>query len=87
MQNLKNPQFFIMLLQLDISSVGETTVWEFSGQENYFPVYHHFLWPSPHCLTLVLFSLEDSPSIQVQQVCFWLNFLLARQPADLPSCK
>jgi hypothetical protein len=72
---------------MDISSVGDTTVWEFSGQENYFPIYHHFLWPSPHSLTLVLFSLEDPPSIQVQQVCFWLNFLLARQPADLPSCK
>ncbi|EFA08636.2 death-associated protein kinase 1 isoform X2 [Tribolium castaneum] len=75
----------ISVQNMDISNVGETTVWEFSGQENYFPIYHHFLWPSPHSLTLVLFSLEDSPSIQVQQVCFWLNFLLARQPADLPS--
>ncbi|XP_068914792.1 death-associated protein kinase 1-like isoform X2 [Tenebrio molitor] len=75
----------IHVQNMDISSVGDTTVWEFSGQENYFPIYHHFLWPSPHSLTLVLFSLEDPPSIQVQQVCFWLNFLLARQPADLPS--
>ncbi|XP_044252552.1 death-associated protein kinase 1-like isoform X2 [Tribolium madens] len=75
----------IHVQNLDISNVGETTVWEFSGQENYFPIYHHFLWPSSHSLTLVLFSLEDSPSIQVQQVCFWINFLLARQPADLPS--
>ncbi|RZC35529.1 Ankyrin repeat domain containing protein [Asbolus verrucosus] len=75
----------IHVQNMDISSVGDTTVWEFSGQENYFPIYHHFLWPSPHSLTLILFSLEEPPSIQVQQVCFWLNFLLARQPADLPS--
>lgn len=72
---------------MDISNVGETTIWEFSGQENYFFLYHHFLYPSSHSLTLILFSLEDSPSIQVQQVCFWINFLLARQRADLPFCK
>lgn len=71
---------------MDISNVGDVTIWEFSGQESYFPIYHHFLWPSPYILTLILFNLEDSPSIQVQQVCFWLNFLLARQPANLPSC-
>lgn len=69
-----------------ISNVGELTVYEFSGQESYFSVYHHFLWPSPYSLTAILFSLEDPPSTQVQQVCFWLNFLLARQSADLPTC-
>ncbi|KAJ8953553.1 hypothetical protein NQ318_002973 [Aromia moschata] len=55
------------------------------GRRVFFPIYHHFLWPSPYTITAVLFSLDDSPSTQVQQVCYWLNFVLARQPADLPS--
>lgn len=76
----------IVYFQMDISSVGDVTVWEFSGQENYFPVYHHFLRPSPYAITAILFSLEDAPSVQVQQACFWLNFLLARQKADSFSC-
>lgn len=72
---------------MDISSVGEMNVWEFSGHESYFPTFHNFLWPSSHTLTAVLFSLEDSPAVQVQQACFWLNFILARQQADLPTCE
>ncbi|KAK9888304.1 hypothetical protein WA026_000566 [Henosepilachna vigintioctopunctata] len=75
----------IQVRTLDISGVNEVSVWDFSGQENYFPLYHHFLLPNPHCLTAVLFSLDDPPSVQVQQVSFWLNFLMARQPADCPS--
>ncbi|KRT78934.1 Ankyrin repeat-containing protein, partial [Oryctes borbonicus] len=75
----------IHMQNMDVSNVGEVSIWEFSGQENYFPTYHHFLWPSPYTLTAILFNLEDSPAVQVQQVCFWLNFLMARQPADLPT--
>ncbi|KAJ8929568.1 hypothetical protein NQ314_017732 [Rhamnusium bicolor] len=77
----------IHVQNMDISGVGDITIWEFSGQENYFPIYHHFLWPSPYTVTAILFSLDDSPSTQVQQVCYWLNFLLARQAADLPSAE
>lgn len=71
--------------QVDVSNVGEITLWEFSGQESYFTTYHHFIWLSPYNLTAILFSLEDSPSVQIQQICFWINFLLARLPADLPT--
>ncbi|XP_076253957.1 death-associated protein kinase dapk-1-like [Rhynchophorus ferrugineus] len=76
----------IHVQNLDISNVGDISVWDFSGQESYFPVYHHFLKPSPYSITAILFNLDDSPSVQVQQVCFWINFLLARQNAELPSC-
>ncbi|XP_060523349.1 death-associated protein kinase 1-like [Cylas formicarius] len=72
---------------LDVSSVGDVIVWDFSGQECYFPVYHHFLWPSPYAITAILFSLDEPSSVQVQQVSFWLNFVLARQPAELPTCE
>ncbi|KAF5291586.1 hypothetical protein FQR65_LT01899 [Abscondita terminalis] len=75
----------IHVQNLEISNVGEVVVWEFSGQENYFSVYHHFLRPSPQTLTLVLFSLEDSPVAQVKQVCFWINFLMAREAHDWSS--
>ncbi|XP_031354372.1 death-associated protein kinase 1-like isoform X2 [Photinus pyralis] len=69
----------IHIQNLEISNVGDVVVWEFSGQENYFPTYHHFLHPSPQTLTLVLFNLEDSPVVQVQQACFWINFIMARE--------
>ncbi|XP_030750996.1 death-associated protein kinase 1-like [Sitophilus oryzae] len=72
---------------LDISNVGDISVWEFSGQESYFPVYHHFLRPTPYSVTAILFNLDDSPSVQIQQVCFWINFVLARQDAELPTCQ
>nr|XP_022900438.1 death-associated protein kinase 1-like isoform X1 [Onthophagus taurus] len=75
----------INMQNVEISNVGDVSVWDFSGQENFFPTYHHFLWPSPYTLTAILFNLEDSPAVQVQQVCFWLNFILARQPADVPT--
>ncbi|KAI4457163.1 ankyrin repeats (3 copies) [Holotrichia oblita] len=75
----------IHMQNIDVSNIGEVSVWEFSGQENYFPSYHHFLWPSPYTLTAILFNLEDSPAVQIQQICFWLNFVMARQPADLPT--
>ncbi|KAF5270741.1 hypothetical protein FQA39_LY01479 [Lamprigera yunnana] len=72
----------IHVQNLEITNVGDVVVWEFSGQENYFPVYHHFLHPSPQTLTLVVFNLEDSPMAQVKQVCFWINFLMAREAHD-----
>ncbi|XP_017770911.1 PREDICTED: death-associated protein kinase 1-like isoform X2 [Nicrophorus vespilloides] len=75
----------IHVQNVDISNVGEVTVWEFSGQENFFPVYHHFLYPNPHAITAILFNLEDTVNVQIQQVLFWLNFLMARQHSDLPS--
>ncbi|XP_066151659.1 death-associated protein kinase dapk-1-like isoform X1 [Euwallacea fornicatus] len=75
----------IHVQHMDVSSVGNIVVWDFSGQESYFPAYHHFLRPYPHAVTAILFSLDDSPSVQLQQVCFWLNFIMARQKADLPT--
>ncbi|KAL1488880.1 hypothetical protein ABEB36_014673 [Hypothenemus hampei] len=74
----------IHIQNMDVSNVGDIVVWDFSGQESYFPIYHHFLRPSAYTITAVLFSLDEPQSVQVQQVCFWLNFLLARQKADLP---
>ncbi|XP_065164741.1 death-associated protein kinase 1-like isoform X2 [Atheta coriaria] len=77
----------ISVQNVDISNVGIVTVWEFSGQENYFPTYHNFLYPNPYSMTAILFNLEEPPSVQVKQVSFWLNFLCARQQADLPTCE
>ncbi|CAH0563355.1 unnamed protein product [Brassicogethes aeneus] len=77
----------ISVQNMSISNVGDVTVYDFSGQESYFSVYHHFLWPTPYSLTAILFNLEDPPTTQVQQVCFWLNFILARESADLPTAE
>ncbi|XP_033608089.1 death-associated protein kinase dapk-1 isoform X3 [Cryptotermes secundus] len=69
--------------QVSISGVGDLTLWEFSGQDTYFFLYDHFLG-STNCLHVVVFSLEDSASVQYQQCCFWLAFLQARIPPTEP---
>ncbi|XP_069694753.1 death-associated protein kinase 1-like isoform X2 [Periplaneta americana] len=69
--------------QVSISGVGDLTLWEFSGQDTYFLLYDHFLG-STNCLHVVVFNLEDSPSVQYQQCCFWLAFLQARIPPTEP---
>ncbi|PSN41147.1 hypothetical protein C0J52_05197 [Blattella germanica] len=69
--------------QVSVSGVGDLTLWEFSGQDTYFLVYDHFIG-STNCLNVVVFNLEDSPSVQYQQCCFWLAFLQARIPPTEP---
>ncbi|XP_046994246.1 death-associated protein kinase dapk-1-like [Schistocerca americana] len=56
---------------------GDLTLWELSGQETYFLIYHHFLG-STACLHVVVYSLADPPSAQLEQCLFWLTFLQAR---------
>ncbi|RZF45516.1 hypothetical protein LSTR_LSTR005718 [Laodelphax striatellus] len=64
-------------------SVGDVTMWDFSGQDTYFGVYHHLVAPPPSLLILVV-NLSDPPSTQFRQAHFWLSFLQARIPPSEP---
>ncbi|XP_014251310.1 death-associated protein kinase 1-like isoform X2 [Cimex lectularius] len=72
-----------------ISGVGYVTLWDFSGQDTYFCFYHHMITTSAsHAVIVLVFSLNDSPTIQYKQCSFWLSFLQARIPPTEPigSC-
>ncbi|XP_067666267.1 death-associated protein kinase 1-like isoform X1 [Haliotis asinina] len=69
--------------QLNITGVGELSVWDYSGYEPYYMLYDHFLGDTS-CIHMVVFSLIDSYDEQLAQVIFWLNFLKARIPLQLP---
>ena len=47
--------------------MGEVSIWEFSGHENYFMLYDHFIGNS-NCIHVVMFSLAESLSVQMAQV-------------------
>lgn len=71
--------------QVSLPVVGDVTIWDFSGQDTYFPLYHHLVTTDGSNAILVLvFNLEDSPSVQLRQCCFWLSFLQARIPPNEP---
>ena len=52
---------------ISLGGVGEVSIWEFSGHENYFMLYDHFIGNS-NCIHVVMFSLAESLSVQITQV-------------------
>ncbi|XP_075209802.1 death-associated protein kinase 1-like [Lycorma delicatula] len=71
--------------QVSLPIVGDVTTWDFSGQDTYFPLYHHLVTTDgSNAILILVFNLEDSPSIQLRQCCFWLSFLQARIPPNEP---
>ena len=69
--------------QTTISGLGDCSIWEFSGNDNYYLLYDHFIG-NVNCIHVVLFSLTDSPAVQLQQIYFWLSFLQSRIPPVEP---
>ncbi|XP_071518371.1 death-associated protein kinase 1-like [Panulirus ornatus] len=69
--------------QVNISGVGELSLWEFSGHEAYFPVYDHFIG-NTSCVHVVVFPLNQPFDVQLQQCSFWMSFLQARIPPMEP---
>lgn len=60
-----------------MSGVGDLALWDFSGQDTYFLVHHHFLGCARSIYAVVV-NLQDTPAVQFQQASFWLSFLQAR---------
>ncbi|XP_053405460.1 death-associated protein kinase 1-like isoform X2 [Mercenaria mercenaria] len=80
-----NPQYTkgINIQHVNITGVGELSMWDFSGYEPYYMLYDHFLGETG-CVHVVMFSLMDPFDEQIAQVFFWLNFLKARVTPLLP---
>uniref|UniRef100_A0A1B6DYK5 Roc domain-containing protein n=2 Tax=Clastoptera arizonana TaxID=38151 RepID=A0A1B6DYK5_9HEMI len=75
----------IDLQQVNLSGVGDVSLWDFSGQDTYFCVYHHLMTTSANnAVILLVFSLEDTLSIQKRQCNFWLSFIQSRIPPTEP---
>jgi death-associated protein kinase len=51
--------------------------WEFSGYEQYYSIYDHFVG-DPNCIHVVVFRCSDPQQTQQEQIKFWLNFIRAR---------
>ncbi|XP_059080756.1 death-associated protein kinase 1-like isoform X2 [Tigriopus californicus] len=73
----------IDVLQCSLGNAGDISIWEFSGEENYFFLYDHFIG-NVNCIHAIVFSLEDSRNDQLEQVRFWLTFLRSRIPPVEP---
>ncbi|KAK3098350.1 hypothetical protein FSP39_018671 [Pinctada imbricata] len=67
----------------NIPDVGEVSMWEFSGYEPYYMLYDHFLG-DVSCIHVIVYSLMDKYEDQLSDVMFWLAFLMARTPPELP---
>ena len=77
---------FFLVFQCNLGTAGDLSIWEFSGQENYYMLYDHFIG-NTNCIHTIVFNLEDSPQVQLQQIKFWLNFLQSRIPPVEPLGK
>ena len=73
-------------MQCSLGTVGELSVWEFSGEPNYHFLYDHFIG-NVNCIHLVCFSLEDSAAEQFRHLDYWLSFLRSRIPPVEPLSK
>ncbi len=73
----------IAVHQCQLGTVGEMSLWEFSGSSNYHVLYDHFIG-NVNCVHVVLFSLGDSRREQERQVDYWMTFLRSRIPPVEP---
>lgn len=69
--------------QVNISGIGDLSIWEFSGHESYYQIYDHFIG-NTNCYHAIIFSLYDPLDIQMQKIRFWLDFLQSRLPIQEP---
>ncbi|XP_043920120.1 death-associated protein kinase 1 [Protopterus annectens] len=68
----------------NLNSIGDFSVWEFSGNPVYYCCYDYFAANDPTAIHAVLFSLEEPYETQLNQVTFWLNFLKSLIPVEEP---
>jgi hypothetical protein len=72
--------------QCNLGPAGDLSIWEFSGHDNYYILYDHFIG-NTNCIHTIVFNLEDPQEVQLQQIRFWLNFLQSRIPPVEPLGK
>ena len=73
----------ISVHQCSLGTVGEMSIWEFSGNSNYHVLYDHFIG-NVNCEHVVLFNLADGRVEQERQLDLWLTFLRSKIPPVEP---
>ena len=76
----------IEIHQSNLGTIGDLSIWEFSGDSNYHGLYDHFIG-NINCIHIVLFSLEDTAKEQMEQLRYWMTFLKSRIPPVEPLGK
>ena len=76
----------ISVHQCSLGTVGEMSIWEFSGNSNYYVLYDHFIG-NVNCEHVVLFNLADGRVEQERQLDSWLTFLRSKIPPVEPLRK
>ncbi len=76
----------LVCLQCNLGNGGDLSVWEYSGVESYHQFYDHFIG-NTNCVHTIVFNVADPPSIQKDQISFWLNFLQSKIPPAEPLGK
>ena len=77
------PNLLYRTFQCNLGPVGDLSIWEFSGHENYYMLYDHFIG-NTNCIHTIVFNLEDPQDEQLTQIRFWLSFLQSRIPPVEP---
>ncbi|KYN06301.1 Death-associated protein kinase 3, partial [Cyphomyrmex costatus] len=57
---------------------GECVFWELCGREEFLASYHHVLTFQQPAVHLITVSLREPLTVQLQQIKFWLQFILDR---------
>ena len=63
--------------QATISGAGQFSIWDFSGQSEYYPV-HEFFLDSQNTIYLLVFSLLQPLEKQLAQLRFWLAMIKSK---------
>ncbi|XP_077291139.1 death-associated protein kinase 1-like [Arctopsyche grandis] len=62
----------VQVHQMDLNGVGDITVWDFSGQESYFQIFHHFLSdiniPQPSTILSNLVAKSSAKSLNSNEI-------------------
>ena len=74
---------FLLFFQCNLGQAGELSIWEFSGVETYHMIYDHFIG-NTNCIHTIVFNVEDSPEVQLNQLRYWFHFLQSRIPPVEP---
>lgn len=57
---------------------GECVFWELCGREEFLASYHYVLTFQQPAVHLITVSLREPLTVQLQQIKFWLQFILDR---------
>ena len=65
----------ICVQTINVSNVGDLTIFDFSGHQNYLQIYNKFLGDQDDAFYMVCFNACESFDGQYTQTCYWLDLI------------